>query len=667
MVELRHVDERGLDLLVDGAPWIRGASPRVVWREPGAGAWVDSAGGSGALPGRFVSTFRSCPLSAEVDVRRLDDRSIRVSGTLRNVGEAEVELARFHYLHGGLAGAAQAGVGLLAPTPHAESCRLFRRGDRLPPVKTQAEELWASMFVHWPRMADPIHLQPDWALAVDVGVLTPAWDAQGLLLGFTDPIRAFGEIGLRTRGEEAGFFAGLLLDGVVLGPGERRELDALFIRHGDWQENMRAWALSCAAAAGVRSVREPLVGYCSWYQYGHLITSEHIRRASREVAAWPIPPGGRTVQIDDGFQVMPGDWGPNERFRDGWDALPAEIAAAGSVPGLWLAPHAVFHRHPVVAEHPDWVQRLPSGEPAVSFSNWGWCSRPDWKWGEGHEPTYYLDPDHPRARTFMHDIVSGAVRQGWRYLKLDFTYAVSTARLPADPRKTRMETLRGMYELFRDAAGPATIICACIGEMGRYALGLADTARLGGDIGSEWRSIKQNLPDTLIRMSTNGTWWVGDPDVFHMREENLRMSPEEAWCLTGTVGLLGGVFLTSDFPTQWAPPAAELVRQFWNREGPPVPADARVAYTAAGTPAAARFSHAGPGGATHRVAVYNWGDEPATVSVSLSALGGLESPALAVRRAVPSSAHAELAGARLVCRDMAAHSLRIVELSGGPS
>jgi acetyl esterase len=96
---------------------------------------------------------------------------------------------------------------------------------------------------------------------------------------------------------------------------------------------------------------------------------------------------------------------------------------------------------------------LPDGQPAVSFSNWGWCDDEGYRWGDTLSPTYYLDPDHPGAQAFMAEIVRDAVRAGWRYLKLDFTYGLSTARQAVNRSRTSMETLREMYRLFREAAG----------------------------------------------------------------------------------------------------------------------------------------------------------------------------------------------------------------------
>jgi len=652
-----------LDTLVNQSPWLINAQPRLAWRRFHNDNWVESIAilhktssdspDEMILGGHFEEVAK-----VQLTLRRLDAQTWEICGQLQNISPAPLELARLHYLHGELVTT----TGLLAPMPHAESCRLFRRGDTLPPVKHQMESLWRSMSVIWPRLADPIHMQPDWALALDTGILTPAWDAPGLHLGFTGPVSAFGEIGLHTSSPQAICFAGLLLDGIRLDPGQTRRLDNLQLRAGDWQKSLRRWAVTCAVSLGVKPVRLPLTGYCSWYQHYNGVRAEHIERAIREFATWPTPPGGRTIQIDDGFQIMPGDWRPNSRFAESWDQLPFQITKTGAIPGLWIAPHAIFHRHPICSQHPEWLQRLPDGTPAVSFSNWSWCARPDAKWDDMSEPTYFLDPDHPEARQFMFDIVTNAVHAGWKYLKIDFSYALSTARKSWDPGKTRMETLREMYRLFREAAGPDTLICACIGEMGRYALGSADTARLGGDIGGDWKSIHRNLPDTLIRMSTNGIWWNGDPDVFHMRHENLSITNEEAWCLTGTIGMIGGVFLTSDFPSQWSAKAQEQVRIFWNSNGPKMPTDFYVAYSSDGLPQAIRFSYDSDSAIPHRIVVYNWSDKQATLRLPLAALRFPQATGIKIKPDLTPLSNARIESQHLICDNLSPHSLCIIDL-----
>ena len=615
----------------------------VAWRLTGETAWREEVQPYGDDPVRLG------PLEVSVHIRRLTENAWEFSGALRNTGTVEVELARFHYFHGEVADVTRE---LFVPSELGVGSRRFRADEALPPNRAKIEKFWRDLHVNWPRLADPLHEQPNWATGMDIGLLLRDWQAPVLVVGFTGPGTAFGEIGFGTcRQGGAPFYAGVLLDNVRLGAGKSRELERCVFVFGDWQEAMQFWARRCAEEFNVKSPGAPLTGYCSWYQPYEKVEPSHIQRATKELVALPIPPGGRTVQLDDGFQIMPGDWRPNRRFAGVWDGLPAEIAATGSIPGLWLAPTTIFHSHPVVKEHPKWLQRLPDGSPAISFSNWGWCDHPDWKWGDTSSPTYYLEPDHPGAREFIRQIIADAVGRGWKYLKIDFAYALNTARVPFDRSKTSFETLRDLFRLFREAAGPDVKICACIGVMGRYALGLADIARIGGDIGDRFETIRANLPDLFLRTCTNGVWWQADPDVFYMRAEGSKLTGEESWLLTGTIGLFGGVLLTSDFPSQWSDEARKLVAQFWNDTGPQPPSDWRVVCSPEGLPVAFR--------ANQQIGLYNWSDTPQTVCVSLAALRIHD---IQIAATVPATPPISVEDGCLVCHDQPAHSLRLAQV-----
>jgi len=649
-------DAEGLTIDVADSPLLRGGQFYVAWRYPGAETWTqelqpypeqDMTGGAA----EFV--FEVGPLQANIQLLRNARNHFTFEGQLKNVGEKPIELARLHYFHGDFA---DLSYRLLMPN----ESRAASPGETASPVKEQLEEGWRKHLVEWRRLADPLHIEPNWITSTDVSVVQRNTDSDGLLLGFTGPGTAFGEIGLGgNRPGVTTLYAGALLDNIVLEPGNDRALDRFILVYGDWQDGLKFWARQCASEFNVAQVSPPLTGYCSWYQVFAAVTPEHILTAAHDFSSWPSPPGGKTIQIDDGFQVMPGDWGPNERFKEVWDALPADIAATGAIPGLWLAPHAIYYKHPIVTEHPEWLQRLPDGSHAVSFSNWGWCEPPVPE-GEppASRPTYYLDPDHPGAREFMRDIVADAVAQGWTYLKIDFTYAVSTARVAWDRSKTYMESLRGMYQLFREAAGPDVKICACIGTMGRYALGLVDTARLGGDTTSNWDSVRVNLPGLFQRYCTNAIWWQGDPDVFHMRE-NPNLTTEETWLHTGTLGLLGGVFLTSDNPSQWSEEAKRRVALFFNDTGPRPPADWRVAYGEDGLPNALWVSYEAGTVPQHQIGLYNWGDSPQTVRVPLASLRLTSADVQNIAQTLPEGPAVEIEADYLLCRDQPPHSLRI--------
>lgn len=80
--------------------------------------------------------------------------------------------------------------------------------------------------------------------------------------------------------------------------------------------------------------------------------------------------------------------------------------------------------HPLAEDHPDWLQRLPNGKPAVTFSNWGWCDDSAWQWPQPGVKGLYLDPDHPEARAWMRALLQDVAQQGWRYLKLDLAASI---------------------------------------------------------------------------------------------------------------------------------------------------------------------------------------------------------------------------------------------------
>jgi hypothetical protein len=452
---------------------------------------------------------------------------------------------------------------------------------------------------------------------------------------------------------------GVLLDNILLDAGEGRELERAIVRYGDLQDGLRFWAEECARLHPKPRVPAPMVGYCSWYQVGDRVRPEHMTRAAEEFASWPIPPGGRLIQIDDGFHRLPADWAPNERFAGSWKDLPGKIKKTGSVPGMWLAPIMAHQTSSLVKEHPEWVERLPNGEPAVSFSNW----RSDAASG-GIRNTFPLETDRPEVKAWIRELFRGFVGEGWEYIKIDFVYPICTARVAYNRKKTQYESLRDCFALFREACGPKTLINACIGEPARYALGYADYARLGGDISSNWNSVTGELRALMLRFCTNGVWWIGDADTFYMRREHSRLTAEESYLQTGSIGLMGGLFLTSDYPSQWSAEAKAAVREFWNERGPRGPVSQYVLFTADGTPVACRVSY-GDGGGTvpqHQVGLYNWEKEVRTVRIAIKDVGLRPE----IRWRLSASAHTpgvRLVDGCLVVENQPPHSLRIAGLT----
>jgi hypothetical protein len=532
----------------------------------------------------------------------------RVSGRLVSTSPEAIELARFHYLDGLVS---DRSLNLLSMRQYELPGRIVRPDEALPSPKAACEKGWGG--VVWPRLAEPVHAQANTAISGDSGMLAPNWNTPGFFFGFTGPGTAFGEIGIRTSQPVTPFFLAVLLDAVLLKPHEQRTLEEAVIAFGDPQDELRHWIGECARTLGPPRLRPPLVGHCSWYQLGQRVKPADIRKAIAEFAPWPAPPGGKTIQIDDGYQVCPGDWTGRGEWKDELPPLPAEMRARGFIPGIWVAPTAIQASHPIAREHPDWLQHDASGRPCIRFHNWRSFVPPE----SADKDTYFLDPDHPEARKFIKASLQALYAQGWRYFKLDFAYTISDNRVKYDRTKTTYETLRSQWTLFREALGEDALINACNGGMWRYAIGTVDISRLGGDIGSKPATLRRNIAEMMLRTHVNGVWFQADPDVYAMRAERSGLNFEQSHLLTATQGLVGSAFLTSDLAHQWNAQAAGVVRRYWNEQGPRVPAAMHVFLDSAGLPETLAVAY---GQGQYALGLYNWKDAAADVRVNLREL-----------------------------------------------
>jgi alpha-galactosidase len=617
----------------------------LVWRQAGAAGWHESRAVSSKVSRRSHKEIGTDtdfgPVTANLLWTPLTNGMWKVSGSLHNSGQDAVELARFHYLDGTLKDKTNS-LQLQGP---GNIPALHKSGDLIPPQRSTLENMWARANVKWPRLTDPVHDAANWALSKDIGIFSLGWQERAWGVGFTGPGTAFGEIGYSTSSATR-FLVGVLLDNIVLSPGETRVLENVLLWHGDWQQGLASWATQSARELGAHFPRLP-VGYCSWYQSENKVTPGEISRATEEFASLAAPPQGRTIQIDDGFQRAPGDWRPNDRFEKTWRVRPAQIKKANLLPGLWLAPAAVFSGNLRVSAHPGWFQRLGSGDFAVSFANWG--------------TTYFLDVDQPDARSFMADVVRKAIQDGWTYLKLDFTYPLSTARVSYDRKKTSFESLRGLYRLFREAAGHNVILSASIGEPGRFVVGYADAARLGGDASPNWTSVVNNFRRLFPLWAVNGRFYEADPDVFYQRSTASQLTADESDLQPCTIGLLGGAMLTSDFPSQWSPKARKQVQGIWSDLGSRSQSSQYGRYQEDGLVRAYRVTYADGLTPQHRVGLYNWADVAQDIRVSFAELGFKRNARLKIAPG-SSESQVETDSVVLLSRNQPPHTLRIVAL-----
>ena len=333
--------------------------------------------------------------------------------------------------------------------------------------------------------------------------------------------------------------------------GDFHALD-LFYAEGGEKEVFDAWF----AALGVRPrTRQRLAGYTSWYNRYQDISEESIGQDLRGCAGRLRP--GDLFQIDDGWEPAVGDWlEPDaKKFPHGMKAAAEAIHEKGFLAGLWLAPFVAQRSSRLFREHRDWFLQ-PEGRPWLAGIGWGGF--------------FALDFDRPEVRDYL-ERVFRRVLEDWDYdlVKLDFLYAAAPFGSEEESRAGRM--IRAM-EFLRRLCGDKLILGCGVPLM--PAFGLADYCRVSCDVGLDWNgsrlmqrtnrervSTKQAIGSTIFRRQLNGRAWLSDPDVFFLREENLRLTEEQKRTLATVNSLFGGVLLHSDDMSRWSEKAGDFYRE----------------------------------------------------------------------------------------------------------
>ena len=112
-------------------------------------------------------------------------------------------------------------------------------------------------------------------------------------------------------------------------------------------------------------------------------------------------------------------------------------------------------------------------------------------------------------------------------------------------------------EFLREQCGKKLILGCGVPVM--PAFGLVDYCRVGADVGLDWDdtplmrtihrervSTKQSINNTIYRRQLDGRAYGNDPDVFFLREKNIKLSAERKKYHAAINALLGSVWLTSD-------------------------------------------------------------------------------------------------------------------------
>lgn len=279
-----------------------------------------------------------------------------------------------------------------------------------------------------------------------------------------------------------------------------------------------------------------IFGYTSWYNYYQNV-NERILLHDLEA----LDDRFDLFQIDDGYETKVGDWIVDaEKFPNGLKSIVDAVHQKGLKAGIWLAPFVAEAESELFQTRKDLFQKDGEGNFVKCGSNWSGF--------------YALDLENPNARAHIQTCLRRYVDLGFDFFKLDFLYA---ANLVAREGKSRSMLAENAYAFLRECLGDK-IILGC-GATVFNCIDKFDYLRVGPDVSlifddvwymrlmhRERISTKVTLQNTVYRSFFNDRLFGNDPDVFLLRDDNLKLSKEQRQALLTINALFGNVLMTSD-------------------------------------------------------------------------------------------------------------------------
>ncbi len=279
-------------------------------------------------------------------------------------------------------------------------------------------------------------------------------------------------------------------------------------------------------------------GYTTWYNYypniSEKIVSDDLEALSGVNADIDI------FQIDDGYQTATGDWLSIDfkKFPNGMKAQADKIHEKNMLAGLWIAPFGAQFTSKILNEHPDWFIKNKNGKLVKCGPNWGgFCA---------------LDIEIPEVREHIKHFFDVVLNDwGFDLVKLDFLYAA--AQIP-NHNKTRGQLMCEAMDFLRECVGNKEILGCGVPLMPSF--GKVDYCRIGADMDLRWNkptfnhrefvSTVNTLGNSVFRRQLNNRAFLNDPDVFLLRENNMKCTFEQRKIIATVNKLFGSVLFTSD-------------------------------------------------------------------------------------------------------------------------
>ena len=280
-----------------------------------------------------------------------------------------------------------------------------------------------------------------------------------------------------------------------------------------------------------------IFGYTSWYNYYQDINEEILMR---DLSA--LDGKFNLFQIDDGYERKVGDWlsVDEKKFPRGLQPIVDAAHAKGLSAGIWLAPFVAEAESELFKSHKELFKRDELGEFVKCGANWSGF--------------YALDLNNPDALAYIRKCLTHYADMGFDFFKLDFLYA---ANLVIGDGVSRSAAAESAYAFLRECLGDKVIL-GC-GATVFNCIDKFDYLRIGPDVSLKFDDVwymrfmhrervstKVTLQNTVFRSFFNDRLFGNDPDVFLLRDDNIKLSPEQRRALITLNALFGSVLMTSD-------------------------------------------------------------------------------------------------------------------------
>ena len=302
-----------------------------------------------------------------------------------------------------------------------------------------------------------------------------------------------------------------------------------------------------------------VLGYTSWYNHYQDISEDLINNDFNGIKA--LPAKIDVFQIDDGWETKIGDWLEEDKtkFKSGLKTIVDNIHENGMMAGLWLAPFSAETESQLFKNHPDWFVKGDDGEPYICGVNWS--------------SFYGLDIYNEEVKDYLRKVFDKVFNVwGFDLVKLDFLYSACAHNRSDKPRGEVMaDGMKFLRELCKDK-----LILGC-GVPLASAFGRVDYCRIGCDVSLDYDDVfymrrahpervstKHNMINTVFRRQLDNRAFLNDPDVFVLRDENVKMSEAQKETLATINGLFGSVLFMSDDASKYDNHKLELYKKIIN-------------------------------------------------------------------------------------------------------